>query len=571
MRSRNLTRRAAMSSNPVDAYADAVMAGEIPGGRYHIAACRRHREDRAAAAFPFVFDLAAAERFFRFAQQLKHYRGKWAGQRIVLSPCQLFRLGSIFGWRRVEDPARRRFVTAYNELPRKSGKSLEAAIVSLYVTFFEGEQGSNGYCCATKRDQSKLVFNDCRKLAASSGLRSRLVIGAQSIYQASTESKLEPLGADANSTDGLNPNLICSDELHAWKTRDLLDVMESAQGARSNPLHWQITTAGSDPVSPCGDQHRYAGQILDRVFRDDSTESFFAFIASADPGDDWQDERTWIKANPGWNISVDPDDMRRLALKAARMPSAAAEFQQKRLNLWVNTDQPWLSLDGWRAGQTQWDGREMAGERCYAAIDLSSAIDLTAVVLAFPPTPTRAAWRYLPWILTPRDTLVERAHRDRAPYLTWAASGELATCPGNRIDQDAVRAYLLDAKARFNIQEVAIDPWHAADLARRMQDDGLAVVEIPQTFSHLSAPSKAFEADVLDGKADAGGHAPMAWMISNAVVQRDGKDNIQPIKKRSRGRIDGVVAAIMARGLATAHAAQREPQFQVLFFGGGRR
>lgn len=555
-----------MSSNPVDTYAGQVERGEIPAGKYHRAACVRHLQDRSrerTGGFPFRFDYAQAERFFRFASRLKHYKGKqWAGTFIELSPCQVFRLGSIFGWRR-QDTGARRFTTAYNELPRKQGKSLEAAIVSLYVTFFEGEPGANGYTIATKRDQAKIVFNDARKLVQSSGLKTRIKVLAQSLYSETTDSKLEPLGADFDSTDGLNPNLICTDELHAHKTRRLLDVMESATGARDNPLHFQITTAGSDPISPCGDQHDYACKILDGVLEDDSTHAFFAFIAHADVEDDWLSEETWRKANPHYGISVNPDDIRKLALKASQMPAAAAEFKQKRLNLWVNADQPWLSLDGWRAGQTAWDPKELEGEPCFAAIDLSSVLDLTAALLLFPPTPQRTHWRYLPWILTPEDTLNDRGHRDRAPYRSWAAAGFLQTNPGNRIDQDAVRTYLNDVKKRYRIQQVGVDPWNAGNLVQHLTADGFQVVEVPQNFGRMSKPSKDFEADVLDGKVDTGKHPVMAWMASNVVVQRDGKDNIQPIKKRSRGRIDGIVAAIIARGLATVHQPVRKHQIAV--------
>jgi phage terminase large subunit-like protein len=151
-------------------------------------------------------DLARAERFFRFAEKLKHYKGEWAGQFIVLQPYQKFRLGSIFGWVHMTRPACAASGTAYNEIPRKNGKSLEAAVVALYVTFFDGEPGAEGYCAATKRDQAKLVFNDAKKLVQSSGLKARINVLAANLHRDDTASKLEPLGADHDSTDGLNPN-----------------------------------------------------------------------------------------------------------------------------------------------------------------------------------------------------------------------------------------------------------------------------------------------------------------------------------------------------------------------------
>jgi phage terminase large subunit-like protein len=554
--------------NVVDAYARAVMAGTVPAGRYHRLSCARHLRDRAREGtdgFPYRFDIDKAERFFRFAERLKHYKGEWSGQFIRLQPHQQFRLGSVFGWVHVETGLRR-IRTAYNEIPRKNGKSLEAAIVALYVTFFDGEPGAEGICIATKREQSKIVFNDCKRLVKRSGLKSR-ISGSEhkhgALHREDTESKLEALGADSDSTDGLNPNLIINDEFHAQKDREMLDVVETATGARREPLNFQITTAGSDPVTPCGDQHDYACKILDQV-QDD--ETFFAFIAHADiadkaagtPEDDWLSEQTWRKANPNYGVSVKPDDLRALATKARHMPAAAAAFKQKRLNLWVNAIAPWLSIEGWRKGQSQWTWQDMRGQPCWIGVDMSSKIDLTAVVLVFPPTDDRKSWRLLVWCLTPEDTLEDRTHRDRAPYqkclkpalsLTAADSG-LRTNPGNRIDQDLVREWLDIADQLFDVQQVGIDPWNAGNLIKNLTDEGFEAIEIPQTLQQMSAPAKDFEADVLDGLVDAGGNELMTWCISNVVVQRDGKDNIYPVKKKSRGRIDPVIAALLARKLA---------------------
>lgn len=539
--------------NVIDRYAQHVVAGKVPAGKYHKLACVRHQRDRAhesTRTFPFRFDVARAERFFRFASHLRHYKGQWAGQLIVLQPYQLFRLGSLFAWVHTKTGLRR-FRTAYNELPRKNGKSLEAAIVALYVSFFDGEAGAEGYCIANKREQAKIVFNDCKKLVSSSGLRSRIDVLTVNLHRDDTASKLEPLGADRDSTDGLNPNLVTVDEAHAMKHRGLIDVMETATGSRRQPLINWITTAGTDPFSPCGDQHDYACKVLDRVLVD---ESFFAFIAHADLDDDVWAESTWRKANPNFGISVLPDDLRALALKAKNMPPAAAAFKQKRLNLWVNTLTPWLSLEGWRRGQTEWSLSDMQHERCWVGVDLSSKIDLTAVVLLFPPTETRLSWRLVPWCLTPAATLEERAHRDKAPYLQWMGPTRLGrtlrTNPGNRIDQDVVRDMVHEAAEQFDVQAIGIDQWNAGNLVTDLSDDGFTVVEVPQNLRQMSAPSKDFEADVLDGLVDASGDPLMTWCVSNVIVERDSKDNLYPTKKRSRGRIDPVVAALLARKLA---------------------
>jgi phage terminase large subunit-like protein len=549
----------------VDAYAELVAAGTVPAGKYHQLACVRHLHDRVregTPAFPYRFDALGAERFFSFTRKLSHYKGEWAGQKIDLQPYQQFRLGSLFGWVH-QLTGLRRFRTSYSEIPRKNGKTLEAALVLLYASFFDDEPGAEGYCIATKRDQAKLVFADAQKLVLSSGLKTRIQSRVANLHREETASKAEPLGADHDSTDGLNPHVVVLDEAHAMKDRGMIDVMETATGARRQPLIFWITTAGSDLVSPCGDQHLYACQVLDRVITD---ESFFGFIAHADPEDDWTDEATWKKANPNYGVSVKPEDLRALVAKAIHMPAAAAAVKQKRLNLWVNATAPWLSLEGWRAGQSRWAPESLLGEPCWVGVDLSSKIDLTAVVCLFPPTETRKTWRLLCHALTPADTLVERARRDRAPYEVWADRGWLQTNPGNRIDQDRVKELVVAAAGLYQVQGVGIDPWNAGNLVTELEATGLTVVEVPQNRAQLSETAKQFEADVLDGLVDGGGNELLTWCVANVVAPPDDKGNIYPSKKRSRGRIDPVMAALNARKLAATTAAA-PPAYQFVVLG----
>lgn len=570
--------------NPVDAYAAAVVDGLVPAGKYHRLACARHQRDRArenTPGFPYRFEWAlprdpvsnkrppCAVRFVEFAQKLKHYEGEWSGQFIELAPYQVFRLGSLFGWLHV-DTGRRRFRTSYNEIPRKNGKSLEAALVALYVTFFDGEPGAQGYCIATKREQARIVWGCCKRLVTSSGLSKIISAQVANLHVDATASKLEPLGADSDSTDGLNPHLIITDEFHAHKTRDLIDVMESATGARRQPLHFQITTAGDDPVSPCGDQHDYACKILEQTVVD---ETFFAFLAHADPEDDWQDEATWRKANPNYGI-LDKTDLQSMAFKAVHIPSAAAEFKQKRLNLWVNATAPCLSVEGWRAGQSVHPRAtfrdELLHQPCYIGIDLASKIDLCALSLVFPPHEARTRWKVIQTVWTPEDTVQERSHRDRAPYDIWVQQGWLSTTPGSRIDHRVVREAIAEAKARYAIALIGFDPWHADTLIDELvREDGFAadrVLAVPQTYQGMSSACLRMQAEILDGNVDAGGCPVTAWAVSNAVANRDGKDNLMFAKGKSRGRIDPLIAMTIGAALWLRVPVPVEPAYTMLVF-----
>lgn len=565
--------------NVVDTYAQSVVSGAVPAGKYHKLACARHLRDRAregTPGFPYRFDLAKAERFFRFAEKLKHYKGQWAGQFIRLEPWQKFCDGSLVGWVHVETGLRR-FRYALEEVPRKNGKTLRAGVRLDYFTFFDGEAGAEGYSIATKRDQAKLAFTDAKRLVESSGLKDRIQARVSSLHQRATAAKLEPLGADHDSTDGLNPHVVCVDELHAMKDRGLLDVMETATGARSQPLIFTITTFGSDPVSVWGDQHDYACKVLDGVLVD---ESFFVFVAHADPEDDWTSPETARKANPNYGISVSPDDLAAKVLKAQGIPSAAATYKQKHLNLLVNASNPCLSVDGWRKGQNPtrlsraaWLA-ELEHEPCYVGIDLASKIDLCCLSLVFPPTAGRPSWRFVQHIWTPADTLADRAHRDRAPYLVWRDQGWLTETPGTQIDHQLIRGVLKEARQRYDIERIGFDPWHADTLISQLvNEDGFPetqVLAVPQTFAGMSSACLKMQAEILGGAVDAFGCPVTAWAVSNTVDQRDGKDNMMFVKKKSRGRIDPVIAPTIGMALALRMPAEKPKEYQVLIVGGSR-
>lgn len=568
--------QAVLADDEVTSYAKEIAGVRRPAGKYHRLACERHLRDldrQHDPDFQFEFKIEHAERFFRFAQKLKHYKGEWAGQPIVLTDFQKFRLGNIFGWRH-KDTGFRKYTTAFNELPRKQGKSLEAAVVAIYVTFYENEPGAEGYCLATKEKQATdVVFRDIKKLIQSSGLRSRLKVQVKNIHNEKTASKLEPLGSDSETLDGLNPHSITTDELHAFKTRDLLDVMESATGARRNPLHYQITTAGDDLVSPCGDQHTYACQVLEGVLDDIAAQSFFACIAHADPEDDWLVESTWIKANPHYGISVKPDDMAKLALKAKAIPSAAAEFKQKRLNLWVNASAPCLSVDGWKDGQSQWSEDEMVGQECYVGVDLASRLDLCALSYVFPPSGKRHKWRVIQRIWTPKDTLLDRAHKDRAPYDVWAQQGWMITPDGTDINHDVVRQDILASRTKFRIKQIGFDPWHADTPVKNLTvvdgfrpDDVLAV---PNTYAGMSSACLRLQAEILAGRVDARWCPMTALAVSNTAGNPDNKGNLTFSKKKSRGRIDPVQS--IATAVALIIRVPDKPMAPSFFVAGGRK
>src|SRR5512139_1249755 len=289
-------------------YIDDVVAGRVVACHWVQAACQRHVDDlKHGAERGLHFDREAAEHVLKFFTILKHSKGEWAGRPLVLEPWQQFLIWTLFGWKRADGT--RRFRTAYIEVARKNGKSTIGAGVGLYLLAADGEPGAEIYSAATKRDQARITHLEAvRMVKASPMLRKRIRTFRDNLNIEGTASKFEPLGADADTLDGLNIHGAIIDEIHAHKTREVWDKLDTGTGARRQPLMFGITTAGYDRQSLCWTLNEYSKKVLDGVIEDDT---FFALIYTLDDGDDWQDETTWIKANPNLKVSKKNDDLRR--------------------------------------------------------------------------------------------------------------------------------------------------------------------------------------------------------------------------------------------------------------------
>ncbi|HDZ22615.1 MAG TPA: terminase large subunit [Phycisphaerae bacterium] len=345
------------------------------------------------------------------------------------------------------------------------------------------------------------------------------------------------------------------DELHAHKTRRVYDVLETATGSRSQPLLLSITTAGSDRAGVCYEQRSYVTKLLDRTASD---ETYFGIVYTLDDADDWTDEAVWGKANPNLDVSVYRDDMRRLSAKAQTMASAANAFITKRLDRWVNASSAWLDMRAWeRCADSSLELDGFAGQPCFIGVDLASSLDIAAVSLLFPGDDgayTLFGRYYLP------EERVESGGNSQ--YVGWAATGKLIATPGaandlrlvGRIGQD-----LLDSMERFRVPMAAFDPWRAVQLRQDLDALGHTVVEVPPGFRHFTEPMKELEALVVSGKLRHDGSPVLTWMMANTIARIDGKDNIQPGKEFPENKIDGVVSAIMALGMALRNEDQPSP------------
>jgi phage terminase large subunit-like protein len=538
-------------------YARAVIKGKIPAGRLVRLACERHLTDckrKFSPRFPYRFDRAKAAWAIRFFSHLRHSKGEWAGQPFVLEPWQEFIVGSLFGW--VKTNGLRRFRNAYTELGRKNGKSTISAGLAILLGFFDGEQGAEIYCAATKRDQAKIVWEEAERMVKSTpALKKRIKVfrGVSNLHSEATASKLEPLGADSDTLDGLNTHGAVIDELHAHKNRRVVDVLETATGARRQPLLFYITTAGHDRHSVCWEHHDYSIKILERVITD---ERWFGYIATIDEGDKWDNPKVWAKANPNLAVSVKVDDLKNKCAKAKQLPSAQNAFRQKHLDEWTEQAVRWMPMDIWDACRKPRAELSLKGQRCFGGLDLAQSFDITALLLTFPDGDDHDI---LPRFWIPEENLRERVRRDRVPYDVWARQGFLITTPGNVTDYAFIREEIKQLATIYQLVELGYDPWNATQLALQLQDDGAPMVQFRQGFVSMNEPCKEIERLAVKAAIRHGGNPVLRWMASNVAVRTDPAGNIKIDNEKSTERVDGMVALAMAIGCWLRHKDETPP------------
>lgn len=533
-------------------YAEDVVAGRVLACKWVKLACQRQLRDLERTDLRWWFDQEFASRPCKFVELLPHIEGKWArsGMRITLEPWQVFILTTVFGW--VDDQDCRRFRIAYVEVPRKNAKSTLSAGVGLYCLTADGEPGAQIYSAATTRDQARIVWRTAKSMVERTpGLQRRFGVATSvnSVFVEHEAAFFQPLSRDQGGNhDGYNVHAAIVDELHAHKQRDIWDVLETATGAREQPLIWAITTAGFNRAGICYEQRAYVVKQLERTAAE-IDETYFGIIFTLDEGDDWTDPKSWAKANPNWGVSVSPEDIENKARKAMEMASATNNFLTKHLNVWVNADTAWMDMQAWeRCEERSLTLADFDASECIAGLDLASKVDVAANVRVF----RREIDGEDHFWVFPRFYVPEEAASSGANshYAGWARGGHMTLTPGNVTDFAYIEDDLRSDACRFDLAEVLYDPWQAVYLATRLMAEGLNMVEYRQTVQNMSEPMKMLEALVLSGRLHHDGNPVMTWMMSNVVAHLDAKENIYPRKEFPENKIDGPVALIMALGRA---------------------
>lgn len=549
------TRPRSTSKDPVTKYAKAVADGKIVAGPHVRDACRRHLQDLADGhERGLVFDLEAVDRaigFFRDVLRLNG--GEYEGVPYDLLDWQAFIVGSLFGWK--GEDGYRRFRIAYIETAKGSGKSPLAAGIGLYGMMADGEAGAEIYAAATKKDQAMILFRDAVAMVQHSPeLSARITksgtgLNVWNLANVQTRSFFRPISSD-DGQSGPRPHIALLDEIHEHKDGYVVEMLKAGQKSRRQPMLVGITNSGTDKRSVCWDYHDYGAKVSALQLKDDA---FFAYICALDEGDDpFKDEKCWHKANPSLRFGLPGMRYLREQVTQARgMPSK--ESIVKRLNFcqWVEAESPWVSADAWFAcEEKKFDMRRLLGRRCWGGLDLSSTQDLTALVLEFEPTEDDPYWRQVEWFWLPGDGLHDKADKDRVPYIAWRDGGFLIALPGRAINKLAVVKQCAEIASLYDLQQLGYDRWRIEDLKMILDQEGISLPLVPfgQGFKDMAPAVDEYERRLLDRQLRHNGNPVMTWCAANAVVVTDPAGNRKVAKEKATGRVDGIVAAIMATG-----------------------
>lgn len=577
--------------------------GKIICGPHVRNACKRHLLDlKEGPKRGLRWDVPAAMRAINFFPDvLRLNGGQFEGVKFALHPSQVFRVGSLFGWKRADGT--RRFRRFYDEEGKGNGKSPFAAGIGMYCLLADGEARAEVYSAASKKDQAMVLFRDAVAMVDQSpALAARLTkSGGNPVWNLAdlkTGSFFRPISSD-DGQSGPRPSCALCDEIHEHKNGTVIELLERGFKFRRQPLLVMITNSGSDRNSVCWQEHQHAIRVAAGTREPDAEFTFvgevvddetFAFVCNLDPGDDpLEDPGCWVKANPLMGVTVKEDYLAGVVRQAKSIPGKLNNILRLHFCVWTDSETAWMSRPALEAVLSDFDPIEHSGEDVSLGADLSATQDLTAIGFVVQTgtvdmpgkdgvpvsKPTYDAWVEA-W--TPGDTVAERALRDQAPYDVWVRDGWLNAPAGKVVRMDFLAARVAEVQAEFLIRTLAYDAYaFRKHFEPELDAAGVTVplVEHPQGGKRRAKPSEeqkqaAGEEDreaqglwmpgslneletlILEGRIRLRRSPVLVSAIMGATIEEDAFGNRWFSKRKATTRIDPLVALAMAVGAATA-------------------
>lgn len=493
----------------------------------------------------YIFDDAKANRAIKFIETFcKHSKGELAGKPLKLALFQRAYVSALFGFVDRET-GYRRYTESFFFVARKSGKSTMLAAIALYMLMADGESGSEVYSVASKRDQANILFDQAHEMIKQSpDLNKNIRKRKSDLYFPHNFSKMQSLGKNSNSLDGLNAHLVVIDELHSIQDRNLYEVMKQSQSARTQPLLIMITTAGTHRGTIFDDLYEYACNVVDGNFEDDN---FLPIMYELDHKAEFKMPDRWQKANPALGISKKVEDLERKVARAKNNPNDLTGILTKDFNIRETTDSAWLTFED-IVNEATFDIKDFAGWYAIGGADLSITTDLSCATLLFVDPETEIRYVHQMYWL-PQDNLQKRVEEDKIPYDKWHEQGYLRLCSGNTIDYSDITDWFLEMLNEYDITPLWIyyDNYSARYWVDEMEGYGFKMIRTQQGARTLSLPMQNMGADLQKNKINYNNHPILKWCLTNTGVETDRNGNIVPIKNQSpKRRIDGTASMLDA-------------------------
>ncbi|PTJ02858.1 terminase large subunit [Staphylococcus simulans] len=493
----------------------------------------------------YIYDHAKAERPIKFIETFcRHSKGELAGKPLILDLFQKAYISALFGFVD-KDTGKRRYTESFFYVARKNGKTTMLSAIALYMMIADGESGAEVYSVASKRDQANILFDQAHEMIKQSPDLSRNIRKRKSdLYFSHNFAKMQSLGKNSNSLDGLNAHLVVIDELHSIQDRNLYEVMKQSQSARTQPLLIMITTAGTHRGTIFDDLYEYACNVVDGNFKDDN---FLPIMYELDKKSEYKKPECWQKANPSLNISKRVDDLERKVARAENDANNLTGILTKDFNVRETSHNAWLTFEQINNTAT-FDIKDFADWYAIGGADLSITTDLSCATLLFVDPETEMRYVHQMYWL-PEDNLRERVDNDKIPYDKWHEQGLLRLCRGNTINYSDITDWFVEMIEDYEITPLWIyyDNYSARYWVDEMEGHGFKMVRTPQGAKTLSLPMQNLGADLKKHKVNYNNHPILKWCLTNTGIETDRNGNIVPVKNQSpKRRIDGTASLLDA-------------------------
>ncbi len=490
-----------------------------------------------------------------FHDCLSHCIGPLKGQPFILELWQQAIIGHLFGWLSIEDD-RRRYRECLIYIPRKNGKSLLGAGIALHELYRGDKNTPQIVCCAADRDQARELFDVSKMMVLQEEeLKIRSEVYKNTIKYPLIDGHFKVISSEASTKHGGNLSCFVADELHALRGesgRDLVDVLQTSTGARTEPLMMLLTTASFDKFSVCAEKLAYAERVRDGKGNDNR---FFPVIYKLADGSDWTDPEVWKSCNPNLDVSISSEYLARECERAKETPIYENTFRRLHLNQWTEQESRFLQMAKYEACVGKLP--DLTGRACYAGLDLASTTDLSAFVLCFLPETEDEPYYIVPYCWCPADSIKERSQRDRVPYLLWKNQGFIEATPGAVINYDFILSRVDQVAQKYDLRAILFDRWGSTKIIQEIENQGMEVISFGQGYKSMSPPTKELIKLILEKKIIFPDHPVLWWCFSNIVMETDPADNIKISKKRSPEKVDLAVASVMALDGAVRNAAEK--------------